>query len=52
MLIVNPKLVVFDLKIPLTLGFFTLGDAWLFLGLRAKIPPLGSMLNFDADVKK
>ncbi len=33
-------------------GVFTLGDARLFFGLASKIPPLGSMLNFDADVKK
>ncbi len=32
-------------------GVFTLGDAWSFSGLTSKIPPLGSMLNFDADVK-
>ncbi len=31
---------------------FTLGDARSFSGLTSKIPPLGSMLNFDADVKK
>ncbi len=31
---------------------FTLGDARLFSGLTSKIPLLGSMLNFDADVKK
>ncbi len=30
----------------------TLGDAWSFSGLTSKIPLLGSMLNFDADVKK
>ena len=28
---------------------FTLGDARSFSGLTSKIPPLGSMLNFDAD---
>ncbi len=33
-------------------GFCTLGDARSFSGLTSKIPPLGSMLNFDADVKK
>ncbi len=33
-------------------GVSTLGDAWSFSGLTSKIPPLGSMLNFDADVKK
>ncbi len=33
-------------------GFFTWGDARSFSGLTSKIPPLGSMLNFDADVKK
>ncbi len=31
---------------------FTLGDARSFFALTSKIPPLGSMLNFDADVKK
>ncbi len=31
---------------------FTLGDARSFWRLTSKIPPLGSMLNFDADVKK
>ncbi len=31
---------------------FTLGDARSFSGLTSKIPPLGSMLSFDADVKK
>ncbi len=31
---------------------FTLGDARSFSGLTSKIPPLGSMLNFDGDVKK
>ncbi len=30
---------------------FTLGDARSFSGLTSKIPPLGRMLNFDADVK-
>ncbi len=30
---------------------FALGDAQSFSGLTSKIPPLGSMLNFDADVK-
>ncbi len=34
------------------LGDFTLGDMLLFAGLTSKIPPLGSMINFDADVKK
>ncbi len=29
-----------------------MGDARSFLGPTSKIPPLGSMLNFDADVKK
>ena len=33
-------------------GVFTLGDAQSFCGLTSKIPPLGSILNFDADVKK
>ncbi len=33
-------------------GVFTLSDARSFSGLTSKIPPLGSMLNFDADVKK
>ena len=33
-------------------GIFTLGDARWFSGLTSKNPPLGSMLNFDADVKK
>ncbi len=33
-------------------GVFTLGDARSFSGLTSKIPPLGSVLNFDADVKK
>ncbi len=33
-------------------GVFTLGDARVFSGLTSKIPPLGSMLNFDADVSK
>ncbi len=33
-------------------GVFTLGDARSFSGLTSKIPPLDSMLNFDADVKK
>ena len=32
-------------------GVFTLGDAWSFSGLTFKIPPLGLMLTFDADVK-
>ncbi len=32
-------------------GVFTLGDSQSFLGLTSKIPPLRSMLNFDADVK-
>ncbi len=31
---------------------FTLGDARSFFGLTSKIPPLGSMLNSDTDVKK
>ncbi len=30
---------------------FKSDDAWSFSGLTPKIPPLGSMLNFDADVK-
>ncbi len=30
---------------------FTLGDARSFFGPTSKIPPSGSMLNFDADVK-
>ncbi len=33
-------------------GVFTLGDARSFLALTSKIPPLGSVLNFDAGVKK
>ncbi len=33
-------------------GVFTLGDALSFSGLTSTIPPLGSMFNFDADVKK
>ncbi len=33
-------------------GDYTLGDALSFSGLTSKISPLGSMLNFDADVKK
>ncbi len=33
-------------------GVFTLGDAQSFSGLTSKLPPLGAMLNFDADVKK
>ncbi len=33
-------------------GVFTLGDTWSFSGLTSKIPPQGSMLNFDADVNK
>ena len=33
-------------------GVFTLSDARSFSELTSKIPPLGSMLNFDADVKK
>ncbi len=31
---------------------FTLGDARSFSALTSKITPLGSMFNFDADVKK
>ncbi len=31
---------------------FTLGDARSFSGLTSTFPPLGSMLNFDADVNK
>ncbi len=37
---------------PTSTGVFTLGDARSFLAVTSKIPPLGSMLNFDADVKK
>ncbi len=33
-------------------GVFTLSDARSFFGLTSKIPPLGSLLNFDADIKK
>ncbi len=33
-------------------GVFALGDARSFSALTSKIPPLGSMQNFDADVKK
>ncbi len=33
-------------------GVFTLGDAQSFFGLTSKIPPLGSMLNFDVNVKR
>ncbi len=33
-------------------GIFTLGDARSFSRLTSKIPPLASMLNFDADVKE
>ncbi len=33
-------------------GVFTLNDAPSFSELTSKTPPLGSMLNFDADVKK
>ncbi len=33
-------------------GVFTLGDARSFSGLTSTIPPLGSMLKFDAGVKK
>ena len=33
-------------------GVFTLFGAPSFLGLTSKFPPLGSMSNFDADVKK
>ena len=29
-----------------------MGDARSFFGLTSNIPPLVSMLNFDADVKK
>ncbi len=35
-----------------TEAVFTLGDTRSFFGLASKIPPLGSMLNFDVDVKK
>ncbi len=31
-------------------GVFTLSDAWSFFRLTSKISPLGSMLDFDADV--
>ncbi len=31
---------------------FTLGDARSLFGLTSKIPSIGSMLNFDADVKE
>ncbi len=42
------------LKDPTTKGVFTLGDArsFFFLGSTSKISSLGSMLNFDADVKE
>ncbi len=33
-------------------GVCILGDAWSFLALTSKIPPLSAMFNFDADVKK
>ena len=33
-------------------GVSTSSDARSFFGLTSKIPPLDSMLNFDADVKK
>ncbi len=33
-------------------GVFTLSDARSFSGLTSKISPLGSMLNFEANVKK
>ncbi len=33
-----------------TLGVFILGDARSFFAVASKIPPLGPMLNFDADV--
>ncbi len=33
-------------------GVFTLGDVRSLFALTAEMPPLGSMLNFDADVKK
>ena len=33
-------------------GVLMLGDAQSFFELASKIPPLGSMLNFDADVKR
>ncbi len=32
-------------------GVFTLDDTWSFLGLTSKIPLLGAMVTFDADVK-
>ncbi len=35
-----------------TFRVFTLGDARSFSGLTSKIPPLGSVLKFDTDVKK
>ncbi len=38
-------------KMTVCQGVFTLGDVRSFLGLTSKNPPLGSMLNFDADVK-
>ncbi len=31
---------------------FALRDTWSLFGLTSKIPPLDSMLNFDADVNK
>ncbi len=40
-----------DLPCGTPMRLFTLGDALSFLELTSKIPPLGSMLNFDADVK-
>ncbi len=38
--------------VPLSEVVFTLGDAWTFSGSTSKMSRLGSMLNFDADVKK
>ncbi len=36
----------------LPVGVFTLGDVRSFYGLTSKIPPLGSTLHFDTDVKE
>ncbi len=38
--------------VPALQGLFTVGDARSFCGLTSKITPLGSMFNFDADVKR
>ncbi len=48
------RVLVFECCISMTRseGVFTQGDARSFFGLTSKISPLGSMLNFDADVKK